>query len=54
MIYTPGKFNETFDLCACIILLVLIVVRLSRGFTWTLERRSPAAFGRQCLFVSIV
>lgn len=43
MIYTPGKFNETFDLCACIILLVLIVVRLSRGFTWTLERRSSIA-----------
>ncbi|MFR0584728.1 GGDEF domain-containing protein [Lactobacillus porci] len=43
MIYTPGKFNETFDVCACMILLVLIVSRLARGFNRTLERKSSIA-----------
>lgn len=39
MINTVGIYNECFDFCACVIMAVLVISRLTKGYQLSFERR---------------
>ena len=43
MINTVGIYNECFDFCACVIMAVLVISRLTKGYQLRFERRGSMA-----------
>ncbi|CCK83098.1 Protein of unknown function [Lactobacillus equicursoris 66c] len=43
MINTVGIYNECFDFCACVIMAVLVISRLTKGYQLSFKRRGSMA-----------